>query len=240
MSKEFFYADPSKVGEKFLTLEDDEAKHITRVLRKTEGELLWVVDGVDRAYEVVIRSVHPNSVECEILSAHERLNETAIEVTLAVAVLKNPSRMEWLIEKGTELGIRRFIPVSTSRTVANSSKENRWKKIALSAMKQSGRSYLPQIYPLTDMDSVMRHASVFDLKIIPYEQTDEALFIAEALRHRQKPTSALIVIGPEGGFTESEIQSADHSGFIQVSLGKRRLRTETAALVAAAWVIGNY
>lgn len=240
MSKDFFYTDPAKIGERFLTIEDDESKHIVRVLRKSEGELLWVVDGVDRAYEVVIRSIGQHAIECEILSVHERLNETEIEVTLAVAVLKNPSRMEWLIEKGTEIGIRRFIPVSTSRTVAHSSKENRWRKIALSAMKQSGRCYLPQIYPLTDMESVMHHASVFDLKIIPYEQTDEALFIAEALRHRQKPTSALIVIGPEGGFTEDEIHAAERAGFIQVSLGKRRLRTETAALVAASWVIGNY
>ena len=186
------------------------------MLRKTEGDLLWVVDGVDRAYEVVIRSIGQQAIECEILSVHERHNESEIEVTLAVAVLKNPSRMEWLIEKGTELGIRRFIPVSTSRTVAHSPKENRWRKIALSAMKQSGRSYLPQIYPLTDMESVMHHASVFDLKIIPYEQTDQVLFIAEALRHRQKPTSALIVIEPEGGFTEEEIHSAERAGFIQL------------------------
>ena len=240
MSKDFFYTDPAKIGERFLTIEEDESKHIVRVLRKSEGDMLWVVDGVDRAYEVVIRSIGQHTIECEILSVHERFNEAEIEVTLAVAVLKNPSRMEWLIEKGTELGIRRFIPVSTSRTIVHSSKENRWKKIALSAMKQSGRSYLPQIYPLTDMDSVMHHASVFDLKIIPYEQTDEALFIREALRHRHKPTSALIVVGPEGGFTEDEIHAAEQSGFIQVSLGKRRLRTETAALVAASWVIGNY
>jgi 16S rRNA (uracil1498-N3)-methyltransferase len=240
MSKDFFYADPANISGQFLTIEGDESKHIVRVLRKSEGELLWVVDGVDRAYEVVIRSIQQHTVECEILSVHERFNETEIEVTLAVAVLKNPSRMEWLIEKGTELGIRRFIPVSTSRTVAHSSKENRWKKIAHSAMKQSGRSYLPQIYPITSMDSVMHHASVFDLKIIPYEHTDEVLFIAEALRHRPKPTSALIVIGPEGGFTEDEIHAAEEAGFVQVSLGKRRLRTETAALVAASWVIGNY
>ena len=240
MAKDFFYTDPAKIGEHFLTIEGEESKHIVRVLRKSEGELLWVVDGVDRAYEAVIRSVHQHSIECEILSVHERLNEPGIEVTLAVAVLKNPSRMEWLIEKGTELGIRRFIPVSTSRTVAHSSKEDRWKKIALAAMKQSGRCYLPQIYPLTDMESVLRHASVFDLKIIPYEQTDEVLFITEALRHRAKPTSALIVIGPEGGFTEEEIHLAEHAGFVQVSLGKRRLRTETAAIVAATWVIGNY
>ncbi len=239
MSKEFFYVDPAKVGERYLTIEDDESKHIIRVLRKSEGELIWVADGADRAYEAVIRSIQQQSVECEILSVHERLNEPEIEVSLAVAVLKNPSRMEWLIEKGTELGIRRFIPVATSRSVAQSSKENRWKKIALAAMKQSGRCYLPQIYPITDMDSVIRHASVFDLKVIPYENTDEVLFIAEALRHRQKPTSALIVIGPEGGFTEEEIHTAEHAGFIQVSLGKRRLRTETAALVASAWIIGN-
>ena len=240
MPKEFFYTDPAKIGEHFLTIEGDESKHIVRVMRKSEGELLWVVDGIDRAYETVIHSVHHHSIECEILSVHERLNEPGIEVTLAVAVLKNPSRMDWLVEKGTELGIRRFIPVATSRTVAHASKEDRWKKIALAAMKQSGRCYLPQVYPLTDMESVLRHASVFDVRIIPYEQTDEVLFITEALRHRPKPTSALIVIGPEGGFTEEEIRLAEHAGFVQVSLGKRRLRTETAAIVAATWVIGNY
>ncbi|HTR80352.1 MAG TPA: RsmE family RNA methyltransferase [Bacteroidota bacterium] len=239
MSKDFFFVDPSKVGERFLTIDDDEAKHIVRVLRRSEGELVWVVDGVDRAYEAVIRSIDHHSIECEIVSVHERFNEPAIEVTLAVAVVKNTSRMEWLIEKGTELGVRRFIPMASSRSVAQSAREDRWKKIALAAMKQSGRSYLPQIYPMTELVSVMHHASVFGLKIIPYEQTDEALFIAEALRHRPKPTSALIVIGPEGGFTEEEIKSAEHEGFVQVSLGKRRLRTETAALVAAAWVIGN-
>ena len=239
MAKDFFYADPAKVGERYLTMDGDESKHIVRVLRKKEGDLLWVVDGVDRAYEVVVRSFQENSVECEILSVHERFNEPEIEVTLAVAVLKNPSRMEWLIEKGTELGVRRFIPVETSRTVAHGARENRWRKIALSAMKQSGRSYLPQIYPLTGMDSLMHHATVFDLKIIPYEQTDEVLFIAEALRHRPKPTSALIVIGPEGGFTDEEIHVAELAGFTQVSLGKRRLRTETAAMIATSWVIGN-
>jgi len=106
-------------------------------------------------------------------------------------------------------------------------------------MKQSGRCYLPQVYPITEITSVIGHASVFDLKIIPYENADEVLFIAEALRHRPKPTSALIVIGPEGGFTEEEIHTAELAGFVQVSLGKRRLRTETAALVASSWVIGN-
>ena len=110
MSKDFFYTDPAKIGERFLTIEDDESKHIVRVLRKSEGELLWVVDGVDRAYEVVIRSIGQHAIECEILSVHERLNETEIEVTLAVAVLKNPSRMEWLVEKGTELGFAGSFP----------------------------------------------------------------------------------------------------------------------------------
>jgi 16S rRNA (uracil1498-N3)-methyltransferase len=240
MSKEFFYTDPSAVHDGRLTIEGEEAKHIVRVLRKREGDLVWITDGHDRAYEAIISAHHDVVIECDILSVHEHLNEPEIHVTIAVAALKHPARMDWLVEKGTEIGVRRFIPVTTQRTIPHSSKENRWRNIAVAAMKQSCRSFLPDIFPLTDFETVLRHATPYDLKIIPYERTDEALFIDEVMRHRRRPTSVIILIGPEGGFTEEEVRLADLAGFVQVSLGKRRLRTETAAIVAAARVIGNY
>ena len=239
MSNDYFFVEPTAINGTYITIEGDEAKHIARVLRKQEGEMLWVADGNGTAYEVVIRSISLHTVECEIVYAHQHHHEPDIEVTLAVAQLKNPSRMEWIIEKGTELGVRRFIPLITNRTIAKSSKEERWQNIALAAMKQSGRCVLPQIYPPTKFETLLNNIGAYEMKLIPYERTDSVLFIGEVLRLRTPPRSVIIIIGPEGGFTEEEITAAEQANFMQVSLGRRRLRTETAAIVSAAWIIGN-
>ncbi len=248
MSTEYFYVRPEAVSGKELTVEGDEAKHIIRVLRKIAGDMIWVVDGAGKAYDTVITSVNHSEVRCEVLHVEEQLNEPDIDVTLAVALLKHPARMDWIVEKATELGIRRFIPLRTARVISHSIKQERWYSIAVAAMKQSGRSFLPQIYPMTPFEMLMEHSSEYDLKIIPYEQADHVFSIAETMKHRgtvqpkadepKAQKSVLIVIGPEGGFTDEEIDAAERHAFVQVSLGKRRLRTETAAIVATALVIG--
>ncbi len=236
---EFFYVPAEFIIDQHIAIEGDEAKHISRVLRKQPGDLIWVVDGAGKAFEAVIRLVAPEMVECEIIYEHHHLHEPDIDITLAVAQLKNPSRMDWIVEKATELGVRTIIPLQTSRTIARSPKEERWNNIALAAMKQSGRCILPKIAPPADFDIVIANSTEFDLKLIPYERTDHVLFIAEAMKNRKPPRSAMILIGPEGGFTEEEILQAEKAEFTQVSLGRRRLRTETAAIVALSWVVGN-
>jgi 16S rRNA (uracil1498-N3)-methyltransferase len=236
---EYFYVPAEHIIDQHIAIVGEEAKHIARVLRKSIGDLLWVVDGEGKAYEAVIRLVTLESVECEILYEHFHHHEPDIEVTLAVAQLKNPSRMDWIIEKGTELGVRKFIPLQTHRTIVKSPKEERWNNIALAAMKQSGRCILPKVLPPKSFHDVIEDTVQYDVKLIPYERTDHILFIAEALKHRKPPRSILVMIGPEGGFTEEEIIIAEKAGFMQVSLGRRRLRTETAAIIAAGWVIGN-
>ncbi len=239
MSKDFFYAEPESVQEKALTIRGEEARHLIRVLRKQEGDLIWVTDGRGRAYESLILGVGKDSVECQIVSEQERLNEPEVDVTLAVGVLRNPARMDWLIEKATEVGVRRFLPLQTARTVAHATREDRWKKIALSAMKQSGRCVLPNIYPLTDFPTALRHAAPYELLLMPYEESEDEFFIAEVLKRRKRPLSAMILIGPEGGFTREEAAASEKAGFVHVSLGRRRLRAETAAVVASSWVIGG-
>jgi 16S rRNA (uracil1498-N3)-methyltransferase len=236
---EFFYVPAEQIIDTHITISGDEGRHLARVLRKQAGDRIWVADGAGKAYEAEIRLVTGEMVECEIVYEHYHLHEADIDVTLAVAQLKNPSRMDWLIEKGTEIGIRSFIPLATTRTVARAAKPERWTNIALAAMKQSGRCILPAIHPPMSMTELMERSRGTDLKLIPYERTDHILFIGEALKFRTSPRSALIVIGPEGGFTAEEVAMAEREGFIQCSLGRRRLRTETAALLAAAWVIGN-
>jgi 16S rRNA (uracil1498-N3)-methyltransferase len=236
---EYFYIPAEFIIDQHIAIEGDEAKHISRVLRKQPGDRIWVVDGAGKAFDVVIRLVAPEMIECEILYEHHHLHEPDIEVTLAVAQLKNPSRMDWIIEKATELGVRTIIPLQTERTIARSPKEDRWNNIALAAMKQSGRCILPKITPPKDLEVVLANSSEYDVKLIPYERTDHILFIAEALKHRKPPRSALILIGPEGGFTDDEVTQAEKFAFTQVSLGRRRLRTETAAIIAVSWVVGN-
>jgi 16S rRNA (uracil1498-N3)-methyltransferase len=236
---EYFYVPAEHIIDHNIAIIGEEAKHITRVLRKQIGDLLWVVNGEGKAYEAIIRLLTLESVECEILYEHHHHHEPDIDVTLAVAQLKNPSRMDWIIEKGTELGVRKFIPLQTLRTIVKSPKQDRWNNIALAAMKQSGRCILPKVIPPMSFQEIIDDAQHYDVKLIPYERTDHVLFISEALKHRKPPRSALIVIGPEGGFTEDEVMMAEQAGFMQVSLGRRRLRTETAAVIAAGWVIGN-
>ncbi|MCK9407828.1 MAG: RsmE family RNA methyltransferase [Bacteriovoracaceae bacterium] len=236
---EYFYVPADYIIDQHIAIEGEEARHISRVLRKQPGDMIWVVDGEGKAYEVIIRLVAPEMIECEIQFEHHHLHEPDINLTLAVAQLKNPSRMDWIIEKATELGVRTIIPLQTNRTIARSPKEDRWNNIALAAMKQSGRCILPKITPPTDFEMAIANSTEYDLKLIPYERTDHILFIAEALKHRKPPRSAMILIGPEGGFTDEEVLHAEKAEFTQVSLGRRRLRTETAAIVALSWVVGN-
>lgn len=236
---EYFYVPAEFIIDQHIAIEGEEARHISRVLRKQPGDMIWVVNGAGKAFEVVIRLVAPEMIECEILFEHHHLHEPDINITLAVAQLKNPSRMDWIIEKATELGVRTIIPLQTSRTIARSPKEDRWNNIALAAMKQSGRCILPKISPPAEFDVVIANSTEYDVKLIPYERTDHVLFIAEALKHRKPPRSAMILIGPEGGFTDDEVLKAEKAEFTQVSLGRRRLRTETAAIIALSWVVGN-
>ncbi len=236
---EYFYVPAEYIIDHHIAIEGEEAKHISRVLRKQPGDKIWVVDGMGRAFEVIIRIVAPEMIECEIEFEHHHLHEPDIDVTLAVAQLKNPSRMDWIIEKATELGVRTIIPLQTSRTIARSPKEDRWNNIAMAAMKQSGRCILPKITAPKDLKNILANPAEYDMKLIPYERTDHILFIAEALKNRKPPRTAMILIGPEGGFTDEEIQMAEKAQFTQVSLGRRRLRTETAAIIALGWVVGN-
>jgi 16S rRNA (uracil1498-N3)-methyltransferase len=236
MSREFFYTDASQITGASLTLTDDEAKHIIRVLRKEPGDHLWVTDGADNAYESVIRSTDNHQVICEILSRHHHINESLLDVTLAVGVVKNPSRMDWLIEKCTELGVRKFIPLRSERSVHYTAKLERWSALALAAMKQSMRCWLPQMEPVAEFKAFIASLPDYDLKIILHETVEPALHLHQVAAHHPEARSVLLLVGPEGGFTDEEVAMAEKAGFHAASLGTRRLRTETAAVAAAAWM----
>ncbi|MBM4159621.1 MAG: 16S rRNA (uracil(1498)-N(3))-methyltransferase [Ignavibacteria bacterium] len=235
-----FYVDPKDVCDQTVVIRGEEYRHLARVLRKKAGDHILVTDGCDNSYEVVIRLIDRVHAECSIIETKHRLNETKLDIALAVSLLRNPARFDFLVEKATELGVRTFIPTICERTVPKREKHARLEKVAISAMKQCGRSYLPRIVELTAFAGLVGHARSYSLRLIPHETTEHSQFIGSVLKHHTQASSVLLAIGPEGGFTEGELAAAIHHGFIPISLGPRRLRSETAALSALSWVVGGW
>ena len=141
-----FYVKPDMVFGNELIFSEDEAHHLSRVIRKKKGDVVWAVDGEGTAYEVEILYIEKNQVRARILRTRRRIGEPVAEVTLAQGILKG-EKFDWLVEKAVEIGVRKIIPLISeySIAVAGPQKIARWKRIALSAMKQSGRSILPEI-----------------------------------------------------------------------------------------------
>lgn len=227
---EYFFTPPSHISKTGLTIEGAEFAHLTHVMRKKAGEAIRVVDGIGNAYDVVIESLNKHVAQCSIHARHQRLHEPSVDVTVAVAILKNHAKFDFLVEKCTELGVNTIVPLLSERTIPRHAKTERWQKLALAAMKQSERCVLPAVQPLMPFPDFIKGANA-EQKIIAHEK-------AEASSTFDTSVSRItICIGPEGGFSEGEIASATGSGFVAVSLGERRLRTETAAVVSAALVL---
>lgn len=227
---EYFYTPPKLISPSELIIEGDEFAHLTHVMRKTIGDPIRVVDGVGTAYDVKIIGIDKRSARCAITGAHKRLHEPDIDLTLGVGILKNPSRFDFLVEKVTELGVNTIVPLLTGRTIPRHAKVERWQKLALAAMKQSGRCVLPVIGDLTSFNEFVTSAPTDCLKFVLHEQSTQP--IATPLASNSHNILRLC-IGPEGGFADDEIAFAEGEGFLSVSLGQTRLRTETAAIAAA-------
>jgi 16S rRNA (uracil1498-N3)-methyltransferase len=153
---------------------------------------------------------------------------------VAQAILKNTDRFEFAIEKLTEIGVKRIIPLITSRVISPKSKTGRWRKIILSACKQSNRAIIPEIDEPVEFDEFLEISSEFEIKIIFHESESmefKRSFLFDHLKKIENANSIILAVGPEGGFTEDEISKAVGFGFEVVSLGQRRLRSETASIV---------
>lgn len=229
---EYFYAPPDCLSGDTLRIEGEEFAHLTHVMRKAKGDTVMVVDGAGRAYEAVVGETSGHRALCTVLAVHQRLHEPERAVHLGVAVVKNTSNFDFLVEKCTELGVRSITPLLTARTIPRHARPERWQKIALAAMKQSGRCLLPAIRPLTPLGEFLRQAAA-GIRLMPHEKTDGPA-LTGAMQHVAGDAVITLCIGPEGGFAEEEVREAMVQGFQPVRLGCTRLRTETAAIVATA------
>jgi 16S rRNA (uracil1498-N3)-methyltransferase len=227
--KQLFYApEIASVPE----LPEEESLHCTRVLRLQTGDRVSVTDGRGFLYEAIITEAHPRHCRLYIAEKRERKPPWNADIHIALSPAKNIARMEWFVEKATEIGINRITFLHCRYSERRDIKRlERLNRIAVSAMKQSQQSMLPAINKIMDFQPFIRYqaAQATGCKMIGHCAESERILMKDVYRPGE---NALILIGPEGDFGSDEIESAVAAGFHPVSLGENRLRSETAALIA--------
>jgi 16S rRNA (uracil1498-N3)-methyltransferase len=234
-----FFVDSNSVKESTIRITDqDDRKHMTKVLRLGVGDVISVSDSVQFEYVAEISTIEKEYIEAKILDKQKFAREPELKLTLFQGVPKQ-GKMETIIQKTVELGVYSIVPVFTDRTVVvdhgNFGKKiERWQKVADEAVKQCKRGIIPQIQRETTFQEMLNMIVKYDLVIFPYE--NEADYsIKDYLRSlKQKPGTAAVIIGPEGGFSDSEAGVLIRLGARSVTLGKTILRTETAGMTAIA------
>jgi 16S rRNA (uracil1498-N3)-methyltransferase len=205
-----------------------ESKHCIRVLRKQLGDTINITDGKGYFYKAQISETHPKRCQVEIIEKIETFPSWKAQIEIALAPTKNLDRMEWFAEKATEIGINKIHFLKTRYSERKELKTERIEKILISAMKQSLKANLPKLSEMIDFKHFVKQN--FDgQKFIAHCALEEKELLSKAYR---KGENVLILIGPEGDFSEEEISLALANGFQAISLGESRLRTETAALAA--------
>jgi 16S rRNA (uracil1498-N3)-methyltransferase len=229
MSQRFFVAPPI-TGER-AELSGDEARHLASVMRARLGDEVIAFDGSGAEFRARVTEIRKQSVELLILERHEISRELPYELTLAVALPKG-ERQKWLVEKATELGVARIVPLATGRGVAQPTDAaiDRLRRTVIEASKQCGRNRLLEITSSASASEFFAIAPADAMRLVadPSGQPQSSL-------HQSRKKNLIAVIGPEGGFTPEELHAARAAGWNLISLGSRTLRVETAAIALAAW-----
>lgn len=246
-----YFIPPERFGDVNVTITGDDAHHLIRVMRAQAGDRIICSDGRDREAIVAITQAGKDIVEAEIVERLPLASEPAVQVWIAQSLPKG-DKMETVIQKGTEIGASRVIPFVSERTIVQyderkeSKRLERWQKIAKEAAEQAHRNRIPAIAPACSWKQLLALTKEADLALICYEKEGQ-LQLRELLRNAfsreaaqeeaQQVRTVMLIVGPEGGFSEKEIAEAELAGCKTVSLGKRILRTETAAMVGLACIL---
>jgi 16S rRNA (uracil1498-N3)-methyltransferase len=236
-----FFISQANIYPDGIAVSGEDAAHIGRVLRHKQGDMLTLCDGNGTDYLVEIDRITTDTVFTHIVKSGTNNTEPPIDITLFQGVPKS-DKMEFIIQKSIELGVKRIVPVLTERTVVRfdsskdtDSKVKRWQKISLEAAKQSNRGMIPAVAKPISFAAALKLAGEAELSIIPYEK-EERETLKKHISDR-RIGSASVMIGPEGGFSEKEVQEAINAGIVPVTLGPRILRTETAGIAVLAMLM---
>jgi len=228
-----FYVPQPRIENGMLRVEGDEVKHIRKVLRLREGDGITVFDGLGKEFEGTIVEEGLSSVVISVGKVYSSKGDSPVEVTLAQSLLKG-EKMDYLVQKATELGVQVVVPFLSSRSVplldksGRQKRHHRWERIAIEASKQCGRVVVPKIESLQDYSGMLQRSSAATLRLILWEREGKRL--KEVLQTSKEGRRVFFVVGPEGGFSDGEVEKARGAGFIPVTLGGRILRAETASL----------
>lgn len=227
---QLFYTPEIKPHHSSFLLNEEESKHAVRVLRLQAGNIIHLIDGRGGLYKTEILDPHPKRTSLKVLEVKTEFGRSPYHLHMVVAPTKNMDRLEWFLEKATEIGLHEFTPIVCEHSERKEVKIERLEKVVISAMKQSLKAYLPKINSAISFNKFLSQvADSKALKGIAHCVDSEKKYITTVF-----PTNEnyLLLIGPEGDFSEKEISQALDAGFIPISLGDARLRTETAALAS--------
>ncbi len=239
-----FFVPPEVLAADDVLLEGPLARRIGRVLRLKPGDTVFLFDGSGLEYEVELGGVGAREVRARIVDRRPGRPEPRLRLVLYQSLIKG-ERFDWVLEKGTELGVSVFVPLLCQRNVMRppgerTGRSERWRRVVVEAAEQCGRSVVPAVAPVAPLEAALGAAT--GLRLLPWEG-ERSLGLRGLLRQgfveaeAADPPSVSIFVGPEGGFTEEEVACARRAGVRTVSLGPRILRSETAGIVAAAAVL---
>lgn len=239
-----FFAEHKNIGTENIILEGSVYNHIRNVLRLKAGTEIMISSGDNMNYLCSIADFSENEIICKIISSNETINELPVKISVFQGLPKG-DKMELVIQKAVELGAFSIIPVAMERSVVRldakktKAKCERWNTIALNAAQQSKRTFLPEVEEVMTFNEAIKKAEEeFDHIILPYECAEGYSYTRKILTGIPKASKVAIVIGPEGGFDQKEIDLSIKAGARIITLGRRILRTETAALMLLS--IFNY
>lgn len=232
-----FYTPEVKPEQLTYQLSEEESKHAVRVLRMNIGDKVFLIDGKGGFFEADIAEAHPKRTKLHIVSYTEGYGRASYRLHLAVAPTKSMDRFEWFLEKGTEIGIQEITPLLCDHSERKEIKLDRLNKIVVAATKQSLKAYVPRVNPMISIDRFLENLKesqqTVEKGIAHCEDDQDKGFITQAFKPHG---DYVLMIGPEGDFSPREIRLCLSEGFMPISLGESRLRTETAAVLACAEV----
>jgi 16S rRNA (uracil1498-N3)-methyltransferase len=234
----FFVDTPMLTGESVI-IEGPDVRHIRNVLRLNRGDRIGLLDGRGNSFTARIESIMPDSITVEILHCRRTINEPTVKIIIAQAFLKD-RKMDGLVRQMTEMGTAVWVPFCAERSVSRPdnrrlrSRLERWGKISHEALKQCRREHAMDIEPAENFDDVVRRAQSCDLRILFWEDERRLLAGREVVADGTRVNQVFAILGPEGGFSPAEVDAASANGFVTAGLGPRTLRSETAAVAAAA------
>jgi len=241
-----YFIPTEQFGEKSVRIIGDDAHHLMNVMRAKDGDQMIVADGSGREAVVQVTALSKAEVLAEIVEERISHGEPSVRVWIAQAMPKG-DKMETVIQRGSEIGATRFIPFTSERTIVqyDAKKEGkrleRWARIAKEAAEQAHRGRVPDIDPVRNWRELLKLAGQLKVAFLCYEKESNR-HLRGLLRELQNESSEqiLLIIGPEGGFSEKEVREAEEAGCVTISLGARILRTETAAMVGLSCILYEY